>query len=110
MTALWNYAKYTPPFNAGSRYFYYKNDGLQNQPILFMMKSLQRVPMAYFDPNKISADGTTAITNTVPSKDGKFMAFMLSTAGSDWSEIRIKEIASMKSLPEKMGLDKNFLK
>ncbi len=103
MTALWNYPKNSPPFSAGSRYFYYKNDGLQNQPILFMMKSLQYVPMAYFDPNKISQDGTTAIVQTVPSRDGNYMAFMISNAGSDWNEIRIKEVASMKSLPEKMG-------
>ena len=103
MTALWNYQKYMPPFNATSRYFYYKNNGLQNQPILFMMKSLQFVPMEYFDPNKISADGTTAITQTVPSMDGKYMAFVLSNSGSDWSEIRIKEVATMKSCPEKIG-------
>ena len=102
MTALWNYPKYTPPFNATSRYFYYKNNGLQNQPILFMMKSLQFVPMEYFDPNKISLEGTTAITQTVPSMDGKYMAFMLSNQGSDWSEIRIKEVTNMKSLPEKI--------
>ncbi len=103
MTALWNYAKYTPPFRAGSRYFYYKNDGLQNQPILFMMKSLQYVPMSYFDPNKISDDGTTAITQTVPSKDGRYMVFVLSNAGSDWNEVRIKEVSNMKTLPDKLG-------
>ncbi len=103
MTALWNYPKYTPPFKAGTRYFYYKNDGLQNQPVLFMMRSLEYIPMAYFDPNKISTDGTTAITQTVPSKDGKYMAFVLSSAGSDWSEVRIKEVSTMKSLPEKLG-------
>ena len=73
MTALWNYPKYTPPFFAGTRYFYYKNDGLQNQPMLFMMKSLQYVPMEYFDPNKLSQDGTTAISQTVPSMDGRFL-------------------------------------
>jgi prolyl oligopeptidase len=88
--------------DCGSNYMYYRADGNNNQPILFYMKSLEFVPMMYFDPNKLSADGTTGITQTVPSKDGVYIAFMLNDAGSDWSYIRIKETKSMKTLPERL--------
>ena len=100
MKTLWNYPKYTPPFKAGSRYFYFKNDGLLNQPVLYMMKGLEYVPMSYFDPNRVSEDGTTSIQGITPSSDGKYMAFLVSKAGSDWNDIRIKEISNTKSLPE----------
>ena len=100
MKALWDYPKFTPPFKAGNRYFYFKNDGLQNQPILYHMPGLSYVPMSYFDPNKLSADGTIAIQQLKPSKTGKYMAFVLSKAGSDWNEVRIKEVSNLKTLPE----------
>ena len=100
MKNLWNFAKYTPPFKAGHRYFYFKNDGLLNQPVLYMMPGLDYVPMSYFDQNKVSEDGTTSIQDLHPSADGKYMAFVISRAGSDWNEIRIKEISNTKSLPE----------
>ena len=102
MKSYWSSLKYTPPFRCGSNYMYYRSDGNNNQPILFYMKSLEFVPMMYFDPNKLSADGTTGITQTVPSKDGTYIAFMLNDAGSDWSYIRIKETKSMKTLPERL--------
>ena len=102
MKSYWSSLKYTPPFRCGSNYMYYRADGNNNQPILFYMKSLEFVPMMYFDPNKLSADGTTGITQTVPSKDGVYIAFMLNDAGSDWSYIRIKETKSMKTLPERL--------
>lgn len=103
MKQLWNFPRYDAPFRCGGAYFYYRHDGLQNQPILFYMKSLQYVPMAYFDPNKISEDGTTYISNTVASNDGKYLAFLLNNSGSDWGEIRIKQVSNLKSLPEKLG-------
>jgi prolyl oligopeptidase len=102
MKSYWSSLKYNPPFRCGSNYMYYRADGNNNQPILFYMKSLEFVPMMYFDPNKLSADGTTGITQTVPSKDGVYIAFMLNDAGSDWSYIRIKETKSMKTLPERL--------
>ena len=100
MKANWNFIRYELPFRCGKSYFYYRHDGRQNQPVLYFMKSLEFVPFSYFDPNKISADGSTAISATVPSPDGNYLAFQVSGAGSDWNEIRVKEVKSMKSLPE----------
>lgn len=100
MSALWNYPKYSAPVKAGKRYFYFKNDGLQNQPVLYMMPGLNYVPMAYFDQNKLSTDGTVNIQSISADKNGTHMAFMLSKAGSDWNEMRIKETANLKTLPE----------
>ena len=100
MKANWNVIRYEVPFHCGSSYFYYRHDGNLNQPILFYLRSLEYVPYSYFDPNKISAEGTTSITATVPSPDGAYMAFQVSGSGSDWNEIRIKDVKTMKSLPE----------
>lgn len=100
MASLWKFIRYDVPFKCGNSYFYYRYDGVQNQPVLFYMKSLEFVPYGYFDPNKISEDGTTALTQTVPSPDGNYLAFQVSEAGSDWNSIRIKEVKTMKSLPE----------
>lgn len=100
MTRNWNFSKYETPFHAGSSYMYFKNEGLQNQPMLYYMKSLRHVPVSYFDINQLSADGTVSISQTVAGNDGVYLAFVLSYKGSDWNEIRIKEIQSMKTLPE----------
>lgn len=100
MTSLWKFVRYGVPFKCGPSYFYYRHDGVQNQPVLFFMKTLDYVPYGYFDPNKISEEGTTALTQTIPSPDGIYVAFQVSEAGSDWNSIRIKEVKSLKSLPE----------
>lgn len=100
MTQLWKIISYSSPFKCGKSYFYYRHDGVQNQPVLFYLKSLEFVPYAYFDPNKISEKGTTAITQTIPSPDGNFLAFQFSEAGSDWNVIRVKDVKTLKSLPE----------
>ncbi|MBK7683976.1 MAG: S9 family peptidase [Bacteroidetes bacterium] len=100
MTQLWKIISYSVPFKCGKSYFYYRHDGVQNQPVLFYLKSLEFVPYAYFDPNKISEKGTTAITQTIPSPDGNFLAFQVSEAGSDWNVIRVKDVKTLKSLPE----------
>ena len=100
MKSLWSFVKFDTPFRCGSSYFYYRHDGLQNQPILFYMKSLEYVPYSYFDPNKLSENGTTALTQTVPSPSGKYLAFQVSESGSDWNSIRVKEVKTLKTLPE----------
>ena len=100
MTQLWKFVSYSVPFKCGKSYFYYRHDGVQNQPVLFYLKSLEFVPYAYFDPNKISEKGTTAITHTTPSPNGTYLAFQVSEAGSDWNVIRVKDVKTMKSLPE----------
>lgn len=100
MKKYWNFPRYETPIHSGNSYFYYRSDGVQNQPMLFYMRGINYVPISYFDPNKLSADGTIAISQTVPSNDGLHLAFVLSKAGSDKNEIRIKQSKSMKTLSE----------
>jgi prolyl oligopeptidase len=100
MRGLWTFLRFSTPIRCGSSYFYYRSDGVQNQPLLFYMKSLENVPYAWFDPNKLSENGTTALTQTVPSPDGKYVAFQVSEAGSDWNSIRVKDVKTLKALPE----------
>ena len=96
LTKLWNYEKYSPPFKEGGRYFYFKNDGLQNQSVLYTIKSLNDTPRVLLDPNTLSKDGTVALSGFAVSHDGKHLAYGLSTSGSDWTEWRVREIESGK--------------
>jgi len=101
MKKNWSFVRFQAPFRCGNNgYFYYRHDGLQAQPVLFYMKSLEFVPFSWFDPNKLSEKGTTAITQTVPSPDGRYMAFQVSESGSDWTTIRVKEVKTQKTLPD----------
>lgn len=94
LTELWNYERYGVPFKQGSRYFITRNDGLQNQSVLYTMESLEAEPKVLLDPNKLTADGTVALKGYAISEDGEFMAYGLSTAGSDWEEWRVRKVAS----------------
>jgi prolyl oligopeptidase len=89
---LWNYPRYSLPYKKGDRYFFSKNDGLQNQSVLYMQKSLDGEAVVVIDPNKLSEDGTVALTNQAYSRDGTLLAYGLSSSGSDWQEIRIRDI------------------
>ncbi|MEX2026471.1 MAG: S9 family peptidase, partial [Pirellulaceae bacterium] len=84
LTELWNFERYTLPVKCGGRYFYTRNDGLQNQNAVFVLDHLDAVPRLLLDPNAFSADGTIALANWVPSEDGKLLAYGLAHAGSDW--------------------------
>lgn len=92
LTQLWDYEKYSIPFKRGERYFYFKNDGLQNQSVLYTLNALDDEPQELLDPNKLSEDGTIALSGLAISQDGKWMAYGLSTAGSDWQEWLVREI------------------
>jgi len=100
LTKLWNYERYSAPFKEGDRYFYFKNDGLQNQSVLYTLKSLDGPPKVLIDPNKLSEDGTIALGGISISEDGRLMAYGLSQAGSDWVEWRIRDIESGVDLPD----------
>jgi len=97
---LWNYERYSTPFREGGRYFYSKNDGLQNQSVLYTTDKLDQSPKLLLDPNKLSADGTVALGTYAITDDGQFMAYGLSTAGSDWIEFKIKNVATGEDLPD----------
>ncbi|MGK7949823.1 MAG: prolyl oligopeptidase family protein [Xenococcaceae cyanobacterium] len=96
ITELWNYEKFGIPFKRGDRYFYFKNDGLQNQSVLYTLKSLDDEPTILLDPNKLSEDGTIALSGLSISDDGKLMAYGLSFGGSDWIEYRVREVETGK--------------
>jgi prolyl oligopeptidase len=102
LTQIWNYERYSAPFREGNRYFYFKNDGLQNQSILYTLKSLQDEAKVLLDPNKLSADGTIALGGTSISDDGRLMAYGLSQAGSDWVEWKVRDIESGVDLPDQL--------
>ncbi|BAZ44325.1 prolyl endopeptidase [Chondrocystis sp. NIES-4102] len=92
LTQLWDYEKYSSPFKRGQRYFYFKNDGLQNQSVLYTLNSLEAEAEVLLDPNLLSADGTIALSGLSISDDGNWLAYGLSTAGSDWVEYRVRDI------------------
>ncbi|MEG3924693.1 prolyl oligopeptidase family serine peptidase [Microcoleus sp. T3_D1] len=100
LTQLWDYEKYGIPFKEGSRYFYYKNDGLQNQSVLYTLTSLDSEPKVLIDPNTLSEDGTVALGGIAISEDGKYMAYGLSSSGSDWQEWKVREVATGEDLSD----------
>ncbi len=96
LTALWNYEKYGVPFREGGRFFFSKNTGLQNQSVLYTGDELPGNPKVLLDPNTLAKDGTTALVGTEVSRDGKLLAYALAMAGSDWQELKVREIESGK--------------
>jgi prolyl oligopeptidase len=92
LTALWNYPKYSIPLKKGDYYFYSKNDGLQNQSVLYRQQGLQGEATVVIDPNTLSEDGTTSLSNEAASNDGTLLAYGLSRHGSDWQEIHIRRV------------------
>ncbi len=99
---IWNYERFGVPFRKGDYLFYLKNDGLQNQSVLYCLDSKDPVPRVLIDPNSLSADGTISLTATSVSPDARFLAFSLSQSGSDWNTIRIMEIATGKILSDRL--------
>lgn len=99
LTQLWNYEKYSAPFIEGAYTYFYKNDGLQNQSVLYrQMKGAQ--PEVFLDPNKFSTDGTTSLSGIEFSKDGLLCAYQISEGGSDWTKVIILDAKTKKQLGE----------
>jgi len=96
LKTLWNYARYGLPFKEGGLYFFTKNDGLQNQSVLYVQPSLDAAPRVLLDPNTLGTDGTIALTATAVSSDGKWLAYGTAAAGSDWNEFRVRAVDTGK--------------
>ena len=94
LKAMWNYERYSVPAKKGDNFYLLKNDGLQNQDILYRFKTLQSKPEVVLDPNTFSEDGTASLATYSLSKDGSLLAYQVSEGGSDWRTIRIKDLES----------------
>ena len=95
-----NYERFSTPDKKGGRYFYTRNDGLQNQSVLYVADSLNAKPRVLLDPNGLSKDGTVALSGTAVSENGKLLAYSLSEAGSDWQEWHVRDVDTGKDLPD----------
>lgn len=100
LTKLWNYEKYSAPSKRGKHYFYSKNDGLQNQSVMYIADSINDPGRVFFDPNKLSTDGTVALNGVSFTDDGTLMAYALSTAGSDRTVWNVRDVETGKDLPD----------
>ena len=96
LTKLWNFERFSVPYKEGGRYFYSRNDGLQNQSVLYTVKSLGDTPRVLLDPNTLAADGTVALAGLAVSPDGKYVAYSTAASGSDWNEIKVRDIETGK--------------
>lgn len=99
---IYNYAKYSAPSRKGEWYYFYKNDGLQNQAVLYRQKGLNGTPEVVIDPNTLSKDATTRLAQFALSKDGKYAAYALSKGGSDWQDIFVMDMSTKKNLSDKV--------
>src|SRR5256884_508896 len=99
LTQLWNYARYSAPFKENGLYFYFQNTGLQNQSVLLVQDGRNAAPQVLLDPNTFSTDGTVALSGTAASDDGRYLAYSLSTSGSDWRELHLPPGRSANGLP-----------
>ncbi len=103
LTELWNYSRYTTPFKKGDWYYFFKNDGLQNQSVLYRMKTPESTPEVFLDPNKLSTDGTAALTGVYFSNDNRYMTYGISKAGSDWTEFFVMDTETGKPLNDRLS-------
>jgi prolyl oligopeptidase len=94
LTKLYDFERYGVPHKDGGRYFYTRNDGLQNQAVLYVADTLEGTPRVLLDPNTLKADGTMALTATQVSEDGRYLAYGLAEAGSDWNVWKVRDIAT----------------
>lgn len=92
LTEIWNYPRQGLPRKVGDKYFVWKNDGLQNQSVLYISDGLDGEPREFINPNTLSAEGTTAVGSLSPSNDNKYVGYTVSVGGSDWKEIRVKDM------------------
>ncbi|TWT42594.1 Prolyl endopeptidase precursor [Thalassoglobus neptunius] len=103
LTELWDYEKFGTPFKAGGRLYFYKNDGLQNQYVLYVQGPDDAEPRVLIDPNEWSQDGTVALGGTSYSDDGRYLAYGIQDAGSDWRTWKIMEIESGRVLNDELS-------
>lgn len=100
LTELWDYERYGTPFREGDQYFFFKNDGLQDQSVLYRQTALDGRPTVLLDPNQLSEDGTVAVSTIALTEDARLMVYGTSAAGSDWREFFVRDVASGRDLDD----------
>ena len=100
LTALWDYPRFGTPFKKRGAYFFFKNDGLQNQSVLYRQATRTADPTVLLDPNTLSADGTVALSTLDLSEDGRYLAYATAASGSDWNDVHVRDIAAGRDLPD----------
>jgi prolyl oligopeptidase len=100
LTQIWDYERYSTPFWKGDYYFFYKNDGMQNQSVLYVREGIDGEPRVLLDPNAMSEDGTISLSSLSISDDARYLAYGISRGGSDWSELYVREIETGKDLED----------
>lgn len=102
LTKLWNYERYSNPSKVGDRYLYRKNDGLQDQSVLYITDQYDQPGEVLLDPNVWSADGTTSLAGYSSSEDGRWLAYQKSEAGSDWNTIHVMDLKTGAQLKDRI--------
>ncbi|SHI34628.1 prolyl oligopeptidase Serine peptidase. MEROPS family S09A [Hymenobacter daecheongensis DSM 21074] len=103
LTKMWNYERYGVPQEEGANLYFSKNDGLQNQAVLYVQqKGGEGQPDVLLDPNKFSQDGTTALAGTYFSNDHRYLAYATSGGGSDWQKLKVMDLQTRKTLPDEL--------
>ncbi|MEO6208972.1 MAG: prolyl oligopeptidase family serine peptidase [Gemmatimonadaceae bacterium] len=100
LTRVWNYPKYAVPVKRGKDYFIVENSGLQNQGVLYVQRGLKGVRKVVLDPNTLSTDGTVALGTWDATENGKYLAYAVAAAGSDWEQIRVRDVERGVDLPD----------
>lgn len=101
-TELFNYVKRSAPSKVGNKYFFYKNDGLQNQSVIYVKDGQDGEPSVFIDPNEVDKNGTTSINLSGASKDERYLAVSTNVAGSDWSELTVYDLETMEQMDDKI--------
>ncbi|HJS21263.1 MAG TPA: prolyl oligopeptidase family serine peptidase [Steroidobacteraceae bacterium] len=106
LAQLWNYERHGVPVREGGRYFWTRNDGLQNQSVLQLADALNAPARVLLDPNILSRDATIALADFSPSPDGRYVAYALSDGGTDWKTWRIRDVTTAQDLPDTLQFTK----
>ena len=106
LTKLWDYNRASSIHKKGGRYFQFINSGLQNQDVLYVFEDLKESPRLLLDPNLLSPDGTVALNSWSISPDGKWLAYAISSSGSDWQTWQVRSVDSGEDLPGKLEWSK----
>ncbi|MBX0327858.1 prolyl oligopeptidase family serine peptidase [Oscillochloris sp. ZM17-4] len=102
LAEIWDYPKESVPYRRGGRSFFSRNDGLQNQAVLYVRDAPDAAPRVLLDPNTLSADGTAALSSESVSRDGGLLAYGVSQSGSDWQVLRVRDVTTLDDYPDEI--------